>query len=395
MTGPRDPRDATSVGHPDPIALPTAERLDGVTLGVPDDLTGEGVEPGVMEAFEAALEVARGLGARVERVALPHADFGLSAYYVLAPAECSSNLARFDGVRYGRRAPDAADLVSLYTQTRHDGFGTRSSAGSCSGPTRCRRATTTPTTARPARAHEDLRRLRGAFREVDLVVTPTSPGVAFPLGDKTGDPLSMYLNDYFTVPMSLAGIPAVSLPCGLSERLPVGLQLAGPPSRRTGSSTRARARARLRLRRDGGVVVSTQDGVRDGHRAGDPRPARHAHEDVLLLRARASASRRTPARAPLPRAAGPLPVATREAIHHGLMIGWRSAASWRRGRSSPQELLLSRPAQGLPDLQYDEPLCRGGELGGVRIHRVHLEEDAAKTSTRVERGGSPARRPPW
>jgi aspartyl-tRNA(Asn)/glutamyl-tRNA(Gln) amidotransferase subunit A len=229
MTGLRDPRDATSVGHPDQIALPTAERLDGVTLGVPEDLTGEGVERGVMEAFEAALETARSLGATVERVALPHADFGLSAYYVLAPAECSSNLARFDGVRYGRRAADAGDLVSMYTQTRHDGFGAEVKRRVMLGTYALSSGYYDAYYGRAQRVRTKISEdFRGAFGQVDLVVTPTSPGVAFPLGDKTGDPLSMYLNDYFTVPMSLAGIPAVSLPCGLSEGLPVGLQLAGP-----------------------------------------------------------------------------------------------------------------------------------------------------------------------
>ena len=229
MTGERDPRDATSVGHPEEIALPTGERLDGLRLGVPEDLTGDGVEPGVMEAFEAALDTARALGATVERVSLPHADFGLSAYYVLAPAECSSNLARFDGVRYGRRAPDAADLVSMYTETRHDGFGAEVKRRVMLGTYALSSGYYDAYYGRAQRVRTKISDdFRGAFSSVDLVVTPTSPGVAFPLGDKTGDPLAMYLNDYFTVPMSLAGIPAVSLPCGLSDGLPVGLQLAGP-----------------------------------------------------------------------------------------------------------------------------------------------------------------------
>jgi aspartyl-tRNA(Asn)/glutamyl-tRNA(Gln) amidotransferase subunit A len=229
MTGERDPRDATSIGHPEEIALPTAERLDGLRLGVPEDLTGDGVEPGVMEAFEAALDTARALGATVERVPLPHADFGLSAYYVLAPAECSSNLARFDGVRYGRRAADAADLVSMYTETRHDGFGAEVKRRVMLGTYALSSGYYDAYYGRAQRVRTKISDdFRGAFSSVDLVVTPTSPGVAFPLGDKTGDPLAMYLNDYFTVPMSLAGIPAVSLPCGLSDGLPVGLQLAGP-----------------------------------------------------------------------------------------------------------------------------------------------------------------------
>ena len=224
----KDGRDATSVGHPDEIVLPERQDLAGVRLGVPEDLTGDGVEPGVMASFEAALEQAEALGATVERVSLPHADYGLSAYYVLAPAECSSNLSRFDGVRYGARTP-ADDLTTMYTRTRHDGFGAE-----------VKRRVMLGTYALSSGFYDayyaSAQKVRtliaddfaAAFEKVDFLVTPTSPGVAFALGALTGDPLAMYLNDYFTVPMSLAGIPAVSLPCGLSEGLPVGFQLAGP-----------------------------------------------------------------------------------------------------------------------------------------------------------------------
>ncbi|MEN3285523.1 MAG: aspartyl-tRNA(Asn)/glutamyl-tRNA(Gln) amidotransferase subunit, partial [Solirubrobacteraceae bacterium] len=118
----QDDRDSTSIAFPEEVRLPTAQRLEGIRLGVPDDLTGEGVEPGVMERFEATLDLARELGATVERVSLPHADYAISAYYVIAPAEASSNLARFDGVRYGLRR-EADDLLTMYTKTRHDGFG--------------------------------------------------------------------------------------------------------------------------------------------------------------------------------------------------------------------------------------------------------------------------------
>ncbi len=223
-----DPRDATSVAHPEPIALPTAERLDGVRLGVPEDLTGEGVEPGVMASFEAALQTARDLGATVERVALSHADYGLSAYYVIAPAEASSNLARFDGVRYGRRSP-ADDLVSMYTQTRHDFFGDEVKRRILIGTYALSSGFYDAYYAGAQKVRTLIARdFTTAFAAVDLVVTPTSPGVAFPLGAKTDDPLAMYLSDIFTVPISLAGLPAISLPCGLSEGLPVGLQLAGP-----------------------------------------------------------------------------------------------------------------------------------------------------------------------
>ncbi|MCW3012007.1 MAG: gatA [Solirubrobacterales bacterium] len=224
----KDPRDATSVGHPDEIVLPTAQDLRGVRLGVPENLTGEGVEPGVLAAFEAALEQAKALGATVERVPLPHADFGLSAYYVLAPAECSSNLARFDGVRYGMRA-EAADLTSMYTRTRHDGFGPEVKRRIMLGTYALSSGFYDAYYASAQKVRtliaDDFAK---AFDRIDFLVTPTSPGVAFGLGALTDDPLAMYLNDYFTVPMSLAGIPAISLPCGLSEGLPVGLQLAGP-----------------------------------------------------------------------------------------------------------------------------------------------------------------------
>ncbi len=224
----RDPRDATSVGHPDAIALPTAERLDGLRLGVPDDLTGEGVEPGVWAAFEAALETAKGLGATVERVALPHAAYGLNAYYVIAPAEASSNLARFDGVRYGARA-EADDLLTMYTKTRHDFMGTEVKRRILIGTYALSSGFYDAYYASAQKVRTLISRdFAAAFAGVDLIVTPTSPGVAFPLGAKTDDPLSMYLNDIFTIPISLAGIPALSLPCGLSEGLPVGLQLAGP-----------------------------------------------------------------------------------------------------------------------------------------------------------------------
>jgi aspartyl-tRNA(Asn)/glutamyl-tRNA(Gln) amidotransferase subunit A len=231
----RDARDATSIGLPEEVALPSAQRLDGVRLGVPEELTGEGVEPGVMAAFEATLGLARELGATVERVALPHADYGLSAYYVLAPAEASSNLARFDGVRYGLRSADD-DLLRMYTRTRHDGFGDEVKRRIMLGTYALSSGYYEAYYGRAQRVRtkiaEDFAR---AFERVDLVVTPTSPGVAFELGAKTDDPLAMYLNDYFTVPMPLAGIPAISIPCGLSDppsggqgALPVGFQLAGP-----------------------------------------------------------------------------------------------------------------------------------------------------------------------
>jgi len=228
MTAP-DGRDSTSVGHPEAIGVPTAERLDGIRLGVPEELTGDGIQPGVKEAFERTLTLAQELGASVETCRLPHAPHALSAYYVLAPAECSSNLARFDGVRYGLRSPDATDLVSMYTQTRHDGFGPEVKRRIMLGTYALSSGYYDAYYGRAQRVRTKLAEdFATAFERFDFIVTPTSPNVAFPLGDKVDDPLAMYLNDYCTVPMSLVGIPAISIPNGLCEGLPVGFQIAGP-----------------------------------------------------------------------------------------------------------------------------------------------------------------------
>jgi len=225
----RDPRDATSLEFPDQVELPTSERLDGVRFGVPEELTAEGIEPGVLDAFRASLTHAEELGAGVEVVRLAHAPHALAAYYVLAPAECSSNLARFDGVRYGSRAEGADELLDMYTRTRHDGFGAEVKRRIMLGTYALSSGYYDAYYGRAQRVRTKIAEdFRMAFADVDFIATPTTPTVAFKLGERTGDPLSMYLSDYCTVPMSLAGIPAISIPCGLSEGLPVGLQLAGP-----------------------------------------------------------------------------------------------------------------------------------------------------------------------
>jgi aspartyl-tRNA(Asn)/glutamyl-tRNA(Gln) amidotransferase subunit A len=244
----RDPCDATSLALPQEIELPSAERLDGIRLGVPVELTGgpagagsasagiagaagegEGIETGVLDAFRAALDRAAALGAEiVESVHLPHAPHALSAYYVIAPAEASSNLARFDGVRYGLRAAGAEDLLDMYERTRHDGFGAEVKRRIMLGTYALSAGYYDAYYGRAQRVRTKIAEdFASAFSEVDFIVTPTAPTVAFELGAKTADPLAMYLNDYCTVPMSLAGIPAISIPCGLSDGLPVGLQIAG------------------------------------------------------------------------------------------------------------------------------------------------------------------------
>src|SRR3984885_423810 len=228
----RDQCDATSLQFPEAIQLPTAERLDGVRLGVPEEFTGAGIEAGVLEAFQAALTHAEQLGAQISEVRLPHAPHALSAYYVIAPAEASSNLARFDGVRYGLRAADATDLLDMYTRTRHDGFGAEVKRRIMLGTYALSSGYYDAYYGRAQRVRTKISEdFNSAFEHVDLIVTPTAPSVAFKLGEKTADPLAMYLNDFCTVPMSLAGIPAISIPCGLSEDVPVGLQIPGPAFR--------------------------------------------------------------------------------------------------------------------------------------------------------------------
>jgi aspartyl-tRNA(Asn)/glutamyl-tRNA(Gln) amidotransferase subunit A len=225
----QDPCDATSLRFPHEVELPSCERLDGLRLGVPEELTGDGIEAGVLDAFRAALARAEELGAQLSEVRLPHAPHALSAYYVIAPAEASSNLARFDGVRYGLRAEGASDLLDMYTRTRHDGFGAEVKRRIMLGTYALSSGYYDAYYGRAQRVRTKIAEdFADAFEQVDFIVTPTAPTVAFKLGEKTSDPLAMYLNDFCTVPMSLAGIPAISIPCGLSGGLPVGLQIAGP-----------------------------------------------------------------------------------------------------------------------------------------------------------------------
>ncbi|MBW3653712.1 MAG: Asp-tRNA(Asn)/Glu-tRNA(Gln) amidotransferase subunit GatA [Actinobacteria bacterium] len=227
----RDERDATSIGFPGTIELPRAESLKGIRLGVPEELSGEsdvGIEAGVLDAFNATLTLAESLGATIETCHLPHAPHALSAYYVLAPAEASSNLARYDGVRYGARVEDGG-LVGMYTKTRSQGFGREVKRRIMLGTYSLSSGYYDAYYGRAQRVRTKIADdFRTAFESFDFVVTPTAPSVAFELGAKTADPLAMYLNDYCTVPMSLAGIPAISIPNGLSEGLPTGFQLCGP-----------------------------------------------------------------------------------------------------------------------------------------------------------------------
>jgi aspartyl-tRNA(Asn)/glutamyl-tRNA(Gln) amidotransferase subunit A len=231
MVGDRDPCDSTSLGFPEEIALPTRVRLDGVRLGVPAELTGEGVEPGVLAAFEATLDLARSLGATVSPCTLPHAGHGLSAYYVIAPAEASSNLARYDGVKFGQRAEGVRSLEEMYARTRGEGFGREPKRRIMLGTYVLRAGYYEAYYGKALRARRKIADdFSAAFASCDVLVTPTSPVPAFRFGERMGDPLQMYLADVLTVAPNLAGIPALAQPCGFTKSgLPIGLQVMGPP----------------------------------------------------------------------------------------------------------------------------------------------------------------------
>jgi len=225
-----DPRDATSADRPVDLLSDLERGVEGLRLGVPREyFQVEGMEPGVKTAVERAVLLLERNGAELVEVSLPHTDYGLAAYYIIAPAEASSNLARFDGVKYGARDEDAQTLVDTYLRTRRHGFGTE-----------VRRRIMLGTYALSA-GYYDAYYLKAqkvrtliaqdferAFETCDAIVSATAPTVAFPIGAKVDDPLAMYLNDVLTLGGNLAGVPGVSLPCGTSDGLPVGLQVLAP-----------------------------------------------------------------------------------------------------------------------------------------------------------------------
>jgi aspartyl-tRNA(Asn)/glutamyl-tRNA(Gln) amidotransferase subunit A len=237
----RDPHDSTSVGIAEGVQMPTRTDLNGLRFGVARDFShhAEGVEPGVAETFERSLKLIESLGGQIEEIALPNAEHGISAYYVIAPAEASSNLQRYDGVRYGLRETDGG-LDGMYERTRAAGFGAEVKRRIMLGTYALSSGYYEAYYGRAQKVRTKIAEdFATAFGSVDLIVTPTSPTVAFELGARTADPLAMYLSDYFTVPMSLAGIPAISIPAGLAappsggRELPVGLQIAAPAFRET------------------------------------------------------------------------------------------------------------------------------------------------------------------
>jgi aspartyl-tRNA(Asn)/glutamyl-tRNA(Gln) amidotransferase subunit A len=225
-----DPRDSTSVDRPVPdYVAALAEPIAGLKIGLLAEFFDKGLDPESERCVREALKVFESLGARVKQVSLPSLPLSVPVYYVVAPAECSSNLARYDGVRFGHRCEKPRDLNDMYRRSRGEGFGAE-----------VKRRIMTGTYVLSAGYYDayylKAQRVRAlinadfirAFESVDVLIGPTTPTPAFPLGAKTEDPITMYLNDIYTIGANLAGLPAISVPCGFAQGLPVGLQIVGP-----------------------------------------------------------------------------------------------------------------------------------------------------------------------
>ena len=225
-----DPRDATSVARePVDYSAGLGQELNGQRLGVPEEYFVEGMDPGVRRAIETGISVLEGLGASVRPVSLPSTRYALACYYIIAPSECSANLARYDGVKYGYSYQDTDDMWEAMEKTREHGFGPevtrRIMLGTYSLSSGYYDAYYLKAQQARTLIRQDFDRV---FQDVDALITPTSPVTAFKIGDKIGDPVQMYLIDVCTLPVNIAGLPGLSVPCGFSDGLPVGMQLIGP-----------------------------------------------------------------------------------------------------------------------------------------------------------------------
>jgi len=226
----RDDMDSTSadVAVPDYAAM-LNDDIAGKRIGVPRSWFGEGLDDDVRDAVEGSIENFRKLGAEIVDVELPHAKYGIAVYYIIATAEASSNLARFDGVRYGFRAEESHELRQMYFKTREEGFGPEVKRRIMLGTYVLSSGYYDAYYAKAQKVRTLLKQdYAWAFEKCDAILTPTAPSVAFKIGAKSDDPLAMYLNDIYTVSANLAGVPGISIPCGLSaEGLPIGTQLIG------------------------------------------------------------------------------------------------------------------------------------------------------------------------
>jgi len=225
----RDPRDATTTGLNEPVGVPGRADLKGLHFGIIKEYLGEASEPGVREVFSAAVATIEALGGKCEEVSLPSVERGVAAYYLIAPSEASSNLARFDGVRYGYRTEHSEDLYDMYVRTRSEGFGDEVKRRIMLGTYALSAGYYDAYYAQAQRTRTlIIQDFDQAFGKFDYLISPTSPTVAFKIGERTADPLAMYLSDLCTIPVNLAGLPGISLPAGHSDGLPVGLQIVGP-----------------------------------------------------------------------------------------------------------------------------------------------------------------------
>jgi aspartyl-tRNA(Asn)/glutamyl-tRNA(Gln) amidotransferase subunit A len=223
-----DPKDSTSVSVevPDYLSALTGD-VKGLRIAVPREMMSEGIEAGVRERVQEALSTLEKLGATVDEVSLPHSQYAVATYYLIAPAEASSNLARYDGVRYGVRKP-GENLVDMYMETRSQGFGPEVKRRIMLGTYALSSGYYDAYYLKAQKVRTLFRRdFEDVFAKFDVIVGPTTPTTAFKIGEKVDNPLTMYMNDILTIPVNLAGLPAISVPCGLSEGLPVGLQIIG------------------------------------------------------------------------------------------------------------------------------------------------------------------------
>jgi aspartyl-tRNA(Asn)/glutamyl-tRNA(Gln) amidotransferase subunit A len=228
----RDEYDATSADIPVPdYREALGKDVSGMTIGLPKEYFTDALGDDMRAKTEAAVDVLKEQGAQVVDVELPHTDYGIAVYYIIATAEASANLARFDGVRYGFRHPDAKDVKELYTLTKSEGFGPEVQRRIMLGTYVLSSGYYDAYYLKAQKVRALIRRdFDQAFEKCDVIVTPTTPTPAFEFGAKSQDPLEMYLNDIYTSTANLAGVPAISLPCGLTEsRLPAGLQIIGKP----------------------------------------------------------------------------------------------------------------------------------------------------------------------